>query len=101
MPGHISLSLGLQGLRSLLRLSLFFFNPLFISLHLAYSFSPSLRLSVVLALIQTLSQSGTLVLIQPIMRDRRGITAFYCELGRLTAVLWQIIRLLTAPVGWH
>lgn len=95
MPGHISLSLGLQGLRSLLRLSLFFFNPLFIVLIL------SLRLSVVLALIQTLSQSGTLVLIQPIMRDRRGITAFYCELGRLTAVLWQIIRLLTAPVGWH
>lgn len=43
--------------------------------------------------------SCTLALIQPIMRDRRGITALYCERGRLTAVLWPIIRVFNGSGG--
>lgn len=33
------------------------------------------------------------------LRDRRGITVFYCELGRLTAVLWLIIRVFNCSWG--
>ena len=96
MPGHFSFSWRLSGLRNVTRLSPSF--CLVCPLHLFWSWVLSFRQSLsnpnILA-------SSTLVLIQPIVWDRRGITAFYCELGRLTAVLWQIIRLFTAPVGWH
>lgn len=61
-------------------------------------FALFLSLSVLLSNPDT-STSSTLALIQPIMRDRNGITVFYCELGCLTAMLLLIIRLLNFSWG--
>lgn len=60
--------------------------------------SPSLSVCLPLSNPNT-HVSSPLALIQPIMRDRRGITVFYCELGRLTAVLWLIIRVFNCSWG--